>query len=379
MNRISASSSSVELKGLSKFYANSTAPAVADVNLHIAPGEFVTLLGPSGSGKSTTLGMVAGFTKVSAGSILLDGSDVSLVPANKRNLGMVFQSYSLFPHMTVGENVEFPLRQRKIPRAERIRLVKEMLTRVQLGSFGDRSPQQLSGGQQQRVALARALVFNPGVLLLDEPFGALDKRLREAMQMELSTLHRELGTTCIFVTHDQDEALAMSDRIAVFSEGRIEQVGSPRELYENPASLFVAEFLGDSTIFHGRVGADGRSIETPRLGVFAAPNVSGDMAPGDSAALVVRPEKLRLSQLGQTAHGNQVPGEVVQVVYRGAVESVLVAVAPNTVVTAHQAGGHFPAQVGDQVSVVWDGSEGVLVRAGGEPGVAATHLAAVVD
>src|SRR5262245_37019038 len=247
----------IELVGLCKRFAPRGPLVVAHVGIDVAPGEFVTLLGPSGSGKTTTLNMIAGFTEVTSGDIRLAGRDISLLPPHRRNFGMVFQNYALFPHMTVAQNVAFPLRERKVPKAEIERRVGEVLELVDLGGLGGRRPDALSGGQQQRVALARAVVFSPSVLLLDEPLSALDRKLRQTLQQEIKRLHQELGLTFVFVTHDQDEAMALSDRIAVFNSGRIERVGSPADLYRDPGTRFVARFLGESNLFDGRLRTDG--------------------------------------------------------------------------------------------------------------------------
>ncbi|MBB5081824.1 ABC transporter ATP-binding protein [Nonomuraea endophytica] len=236
----------VDVRAVTKRYPGSL--ALDEVSLHVAAGEFMTLLGSSGSGKSTLLNVVAGFTEPTSGSVLVDDADITGVPPHRRELGMVFQHYALFPHMNVFENVAFPLRRRKVRGAELRRRVGDALEVVELGALGERRPAQLSGGQQQRVALARAIVFQPRVLLMDEPLGALDKRLREQLQLEIKRLHRELGITFVFVTHDQEEALTMSDRVALLREGRIVQVGTPQELYETPASRYVAEFLGESNL-----------------------------------------------------------------------------------------------------------------------------------
>lgn len=253
----SRTGAAVRLHGLTKRYAGRA--AVDEVSLDIEVGEFMTFLGPSGSGKTTTLNMIAGFTRATEGSITVDDTNVADLPPHRRDLGMVFQHYALFPHMSVAKNVAFPLEQRKVSKPEIARRVTEALRMVQLDSMADRLPSGLSGGQQQRVALARAVVFNPRVLLMDEPLGALDKKLREQLQTEISRMHRELGITFVFVTHDQEEALALSDRIAVFNDGRIEQVGTPEELYERPATLFVAQFLGESNVFPGRCTTPGCS------------------------------------------------------------------------------------------------------------------------
>ncbi len=224
--------------------------AVRGISLSVGAGEFLTLLGPSGSGKTTTLMMIAGFETPTAGDIAIDGRSVVTLPPHKRHIGMVFQNYALFPHMTVAENIGFPLRQRGVDRVTRARLVAESLELVRLPGYQQRYPRQLSGGQQQRVALARAIVFRPRLLLMDEPLGALDKQLREGLQLEMRRLHADLGITFIYVTHDQEEALTMSDRIAVMNEGRIAQIGTPENLYDRPCDRFVASFIGEFELFH---------------------------------------------------------------------------------------------------------------------------------
>ena len=248
-----AAAHSLTLRGISKHYV--AVRAVDDVDLVVPRGEFLTLLGPSGSGKTTILMMIAGFVHPTSGDILLDDREITHLPPEKRNFGMVFQGYALFPHMTVEQNVGFPLKVRRMGRAEAEPLISDVLDLVQLAHLRDRLPRQLSGGQQQRVALARALVFSPDILLLDEPLGALDKKLRTEVQIELKDLHRRVGTTFLYVTHDQEEALSMSDRIAIVRDGKFVQMGRPDELYERPASRFVADFLGKSNFFTGRRGA----------------------------------------------------------------------------------------------------------------------------
>ncbi|EXG81638.1 ABC transporter ATP-binding protein [Cryptosporangium arvum] len=256
---ISARGGRVELVDLRKTYGGNT--AVDSIDLEIEPGEFITLLGPSGSGKTTTLNMIVGFTEPTSGHVRLNGQDITRTPPNKRDFGMVFQNYALFPHLTVAQNVSFPLRERKVPAGEITRRVGEALALVDLTGLDDRRPHELSGGQQQRVALARAVVFSPSVLLLDEPLSALDRKLRQSLQREIKRLHDELGLTFVFVTHDQDEAMTLSDRIAIFDQGRIVALGTPAELYHRPPTRFVARFLGESNVF-------GDSIVRPeRLGV----------------------------------------------------------------------------------------------------------------
>ncbi len=246
----------VTFTGVQKTYDGQSL-VVRDLNLEIQKGEFLSLLGPSGSGKTTTLMMLAGFESPTSGDILLDGKAITRTPPHKRNFGMVFQNYALFPHMTVADNIAYPLRVRKLASAEREAKVKRALDMVQMGPMGGRYPSQLSGGQQQRVALARALVFDPQLVLMDEPLGALDKQLREHMQIELKALHRQLGITFVYVTHDQSEALTMSDRVAVFNEGVIQQIDPVDRLYEEPVNRFVAGFVGDNTVLEGQsVGND---------------------------------------------------------------------------------------------------------------------------
>ncbi len=265
--------------------------AVDGVSIDVRRGEFVTFLGPSGSGKTTTLLMIAGFETPTAGVIELDGRDLALSRPYERNIGMVFQNYALFPHMTARHNVTFPLRMRRFPRGEIKVRAEKMLALVGLHKFAERYPRELSGGQQQRVALARGLVFDPDVVLLDEPLGALDKNLREQMQVELKRIHRELGITMIYVTHDQTEAMTMSDRVAVFNQGRIEQIGSPIDVYNRPASRFVAAFIGDSNILAGSI--DPARPGTVDLAGIGAVRVTSADAPAGPVDLLIRPERLR--------------------------------------------------------------------------------------
>src|SRR5690606_37379639 len=245
----------ITLRNVTKDFGQAR-PAVDDVSLVVEPGEFMTLLGPSGSGKTTTLNLIAGFESLTSGTIEIDGVDVGSLPAHKRDLGMLFQNYALFPHMTVAQNIAYPLRARRLPRDEIARLVAEVVALVQLEGREHDHPAQLSGGQQQRVALARAIVFSPKALLLDEPLSALDRNLRGALQGEIRRIHQEVGSTFVFVTHDQEEAMSLSDRIALFRDGRIEQIGTPEQLYGAPESLFTARFLGDSNVFELEVAPD---------------------------------------------------------------------------------------------------------------------------
>jgi putative spermidine/putrescine transport system ATP-binding protein len=293
----------VTFEGVGKTYGGGV-HAVRDLDLSVGRGEFITFLGPSGSGKTTSLMMLAGFETPTSGEIRLDGRALGDVPSYRRNIGMVFQNYALFPHMTVAENIAFPLTVRRRPRAEIATAVKRALDLVQLGGFADRRPAQLSGGQQQRVALARALVFDPPLVLMDEPLGALDRQLREHMQIEIKHIHARLGVTLVYVTHDQGEALTMSDRVAIFREGRLQQVAPPNEVYERPATSFVAQFVGESNQFGGtilEVRGDACSVELD--GGWRAPATLGRTAMvGERTTVSVRPERLRLG-LGATPDG----------------------------------------------------------------------------
>jgi putative spermidine/putrescine transport system ATP-binding protein len=303
--------------------------AVDGVSLEIPSGSFVTFLGPSGSGKTTTLNLIAGFLEPDAGEIFFDGRPVSHTPTHKRHLGMVFQNYALFPHMTVFDNVAFPLRMRaKLGASQLARAVHGTLALVHLAGLEGRYPRQLSGGQQQRVAMARALVSNPRLLLMDEPLGALDKKLRERMQVEMKAIHRTVGTTFLYVTHDQGEALAMSDVIVVMRDGRVEQVGAPRELYEAPASEFVADFLGSANLFAGRVTSRAGDRLTIELGggTLVQARAPGDaIGVGAPVKVLVRPEDVDiLGAAGAVADSEVLRGKVGEVIYLGEMTRVVV-------------------------------------------------------
>jgi spermidine/putrescine transport system ATP-binding protein len=312
----------VQLEGLTKRYG--AFDAVSGIDLDIPPGEFFCLLGPSGCGKTTTLRMIAGFERPSAGRILLDSRDVSNTPPNRRNVNTVFQNYALFSHLTVAENVAFGLRFTRTSKEETRNRVGQALSLVQMEDFRDRKPHQLSGGQQQRVALARALILNPSVLLLDEPLGALDAKLRKTLQVELKALQEQVGVTFVYVTHDQEEALTMADRLAVMSEGRVEQVGTPREVYEEPASSYVADFLGVSNLLDAEaVGEtpDGRCrLRAGDLELLASQGHTSSSGP---VKVVIRPERVRVEAPRKTGE-NRLPGKIERVVYAGPISQLIV-------------------------------------------------------
>ena len=296
---------------------------VRELDLAIQRGEFLTLLGPSGSGKTTTLMMLAGFESPTAGEILLDGKPITRTPPHKRNFGMVFQNYALFPHLTVGQNVAYPLTVRKVPKAEAAQRVVRALGMVRLEGMDARLPSQLSGGQQQRVALARALVFEPQLVLMDEPLGALDKQLREHMQIELKELHRQLGVTFVYVTHDQGEALTMSDRVAVFNDGAIQQIDAVEQMYEAPANRFVASFIGDSTMLRGTVRAAQVDDGNERCGILLTDgrvliglNVNG-AAVGAEVEACIRPERIVVHTRVPSERGNVLQAQVQNIIYFG--------------------------------------------------------------
>jgi putative spermidine/putrescine transport system ATP-binding protein len=351
----------VRLARLSKCFG--AVVALDNVSLDVAAGEFLTLLGPSGSGKTTTMHIVAGFESATSGEVSIGGRPVAHVPPHRRDVGLVFQNYALFPHMTAADNIAFPLSMRKTPRAEVGRLVERALDLVRLGGLGARYPRQLSGGQQQRVALARVLVFNPRVVLMDEPLGALDKKLREDMQLEIKHIQQRLGLTVIYVTHDQEEALVMSDRIAVMRVGRLEQVGSPDDLYERPASRFVAEFIGESNVLAGTVTA-AASADTA-LALAGGATVRGPAVPGarpgDGAMLVVRPERMLF--IDDAPEGwNRLAGTVDEVIYVGETTKYVVTAGEETLRVKQQNRVGVPRyKVGDRVSIGWTVAEGSIL------------------
>ena len=322
----------VKLIDLVKRFADVT--AVAGINLEMQPGEFFSLLGPSGCGKTTTLRLIAGFERPDEGQILLDDADMAQVPPHKRNVNTVFQNYALFPHLNVFDNVAFGLRYKDVGKQEIKQKVGDSLALVRLVGMQKRRPSQLSGGQQQRVALARALILNPAVLLLDEPLGALDAKLRKALQIELKALQEEVGITFIYVTHDQEEALTMSDRLAVMSDGRVEQVGTPNEVYEEPRTTYVADFLGVSNLMDARAeGPGGNGRCKVRLGDFQLMAGQGESDARGEVRIVIRPERVGLEAQG-AAGENRVPGMVERVVYVGSILQVIVHLAPGQTLQA---------------------------------------------
>jgi putative spermidine/putrescine transport system ATP-binding protein len=344
----------IDLRGVTKRYGAER--VVDDVSLAIQPGEFFSLLGPSGSGKTTTLMMIAGFAGVDEGAIAVDGADISGMQPQHRGFGMVFQNYAIFPHLNVFENVAFPLRARRQPEAAVRERVTWALDLVQLGAFADRFARQLSGGQQQRVAIARAIVFEPRIVLMDEPLGALDKNLRYDMQVEIKEIQRRLGMTVVYVTHDQEEAMNMSDRIAIMNRGRIEQVGMPSEVYERPSNAFVGRFLGEANILDGTIdGLEGDCATLRVGGLVLLARVRDAVTVGSRASLFVRPERvaIRLPGAGERS-GNRVEGRVRRVSFLGNIVRYLVEAAPSThVMVDVQNDGRPPLAVDTAVALGW--------------------------
>ncbi len=343
--------------------------AVDKISLDVQQGEFLTLLGPSGSGKTTTLNMIAGFEIPSSGQILLKDRDITSVPPNNRGIGMVFQNYALFPHMTVFDNIAFPLRMRKVPLQEIRERTGEVLDLVELPGFEKRYPNQLSGGQQQRIALARALVFRPDILLMDEPLGALDKKLRDHMKLEIKHLQESLHITVIYVTHDQEEALTMSDRIAIMNNGRIVQLDDPVTLYEAPANLFVADFIGESNFLEGEVA----EIKTEGVCVAAKQGLMvwveklPGLGPGEDATVAVRPEKIHIfpeqARLPEEIV-NHFPGRIEEVIYVGEanVYRVVLEGGLTLKVKVQSAGTTARYKKGDKVVAGWQVSHGLPLK-----------------
>ncbi|MFT2215634.1 ABC transporter ATP-binding protein [Rhizobium giardinii] len=330
---------------------------VKRLNLDIRKGEFLTMLGPSGSGKTTSLMMLAGFEMPTSGAIILDGKPIENLPPHRRNIGVVFQNYALFPNMTVGENVAFPLQMRNVSKADQKDQVRSALDMVQMGQFTNRRPAQLSGGQQQRIALARALVFKPSLVLMDEPLGALDKQLREHMQLEIKHLHEQLGISIVYVTHDQSEALTMSDRIAIFNDGIVQQLGSPTDIYENPSNPFVARFIGDNNALFGKVHSVQGAVCHVRLDggeQVVRAKASSSLRPGARITLSIRPERIHIDAKGD--NDNVAAAVVEEVIYLGDHVRVRVsALGSNDIVIKVPNGSlHSSAMTkGKKVSIGW--------------------------
>ena len=353
----------IQLENLSKYYGE--VGANQDINLDISPGEFLTFLGPSGSGKTTTLMMIAGFVVPSSGDIQISGNSIVQVPVHKRNIGMVFQNYALFPHLSVAKNIAFPLEMRGMPKNEIETRVTHALELVRLDSFGERRPKQLSGGQQQRVALARALVFNPNVLLLDEPLGALDAKLREEMKIEIKQLHHNIGATILFVTHDQEEALTLSDRIAVFNAGEIVQIGTPDELYHQPSNRFVADFIGETNLITGKV----KSVDAQKCRIILnddleiTGNLREEMKPPKSwATFTLRLEKITVGDLAEKCT-NYLSGTVTQFLFIGDSTKYLINLAPGWDIKVKLPETGTPRHgIGTKVKVGWNENDMLLVE-----------------
>jgi putative spermidine/putrescine transport system ATP-binding protein len=345
----------LHVEGVSKAYG--AAVALKSLELKVHAGELLALLGPSGSGKTTLLQIICGLTEPSGGRLIIDGRDETDNPANKRDVGVVFQNYALFPHLTVRENVSFPLQMRRMPAAALRGKVDAALAMVGLSGLDGRFPAELSGGQQQRVALARCLVYQPSLVLMDEPLSALDRKLRDDMRIEIKRLHRETGATIIFVTHDQEEALALADRICLMNEGRIEQLGTPEDIYERPRNAFVADFIGISNIMRGRIERPDRI----RIADGVLPLPAGCEAPtGESGALVIRPEKIVFCAAAEAL----LSGCVEERIYAGSETKLLIRLPSGAVMTVRRQAGSPPVAIGKCVSMRWDKDEARLLEGG---------------
>lgn len=352
-----ARAAEIGVEGLSKLYGSFA--ALDNVSLTIGRGEFLTLLGPSGSGKSTFLMTVAGFEDASSGRITMDGTEITRLPAERRGFGMMFQGYALFPHMTVADNIAFPLKIRKTPSHEIKARVSELVSLVGLDGHADKRPAALSGGQQQRVALARALSARPPVMLMDEPFSALDKNLRNQMQDEMKRLHQETGTTFVFVTHDQSEAMALSSRVAIFDKGKLQQVAPPREIYEHPASRFVAEFLGEINMLSVEGLARNGQGTTGRIGG----QTFHSSAPGEGATLALRPEQMRLVTSAPQEDGNSFNVRLISLTYQGADTRLLLQGPDGAVLTVLAPSADLPESLspGAELWLEWDADQGIFL------------------
>ncbi|MET4128885.1 ABC transporter ATP-binding protein [Roseovarius sp. MBR-6] len=356
MASTSARDAFVEFERVQKSYDGETL-VVKDLNLSIPKGEFLTMLGPSGSGKTTCLMMLAGFETATHGDIRLDGRPINHIPPHKRGIGMVFQNYALFPHMTIAENLSFPLEVRGMGKSEREGKIRRALDMVEMGAFGNRRPAQLSGGQQQRVALARALVFEPELVLMDEPLGALDKQLREKMQFEITHLAHNLGITTVYVTHDQTEALTMSDRVAVFNDGKIQQIAPPDELYESPQNSFVAQFIGENNTLEG-------TVKEIKGGVALVELDNGDLIdakpvnverPGDRTLISIRPERVEFNRERLKAGVHTLKAEVLEFIYMGDIFRTRLKVAgrDDFIIKTRNAPDQRRLQPGEEIEIGW--------------------------
>ncbi|CAO3408375.1 ABC transporter ATP-binding protein [Azospirillum largimobile] len=360
------SSSSLSVQGLAKRYGDFV--ALAPTDLVVADGEFLTLLGPSGSGKTTLLSLLAGLVPPDEGSVRIGSQDVTYAPPYERDIGVVFQNYALFPHMTIEENIAFPLKMRKVGAADAKRRAREALEMVHLPHIAGRYPRELSGGQQQRVALARCMVYKPSIILMDEPLGALDKKLREHMQLEIKRLHREMGTTVVYVTHDQEEAMTMSDRICLMNAGRIEQLGTPADLYFRPRSLFVADFLGESNILPAALRSrSGDEVEIG-LGTQGIPGRAlangNDLPPGTEVRVMVRPQNLTVARGAGTGAGG-LQGRVSEVMVTGSLTKVymepLDGKLPPLVAAFPTRNETDAVRIDDVLTLSWSGRDAVVI------------------
>jgi putative spermidine/putrescine transport system ATP-binding protein len=355
----------LSIRDAAKSYGSVT--ALVGTSLDLREGEFLTLLGPSGSGKTTLLMIVAGLVQPNSGEVWIDGKLATYAPPNKRDIGVVFQNYALFPHLSIRENIAFPLRMRRIPEAQITSEVARILEIVRLSHVAERLPRELSGGQQQRIALARCMVYGPSIILMDEPLGALDRKLRDQMQMEIKDLHSRLGITVLYVTHDQDEAMVMSDRICLMNHGKIEQIGTPQDLYFRPRNLFVADFLGESNILDGEVVETGDVVVARLRG---GPEIrarmdkaAGAIEPGEAVKLVIRPESLRLLRPGEQAE-NILTGTFKETVFVGGMSRLFVTLTGGFLLSAKQLadGGATAPMPGSEVRLGWDIAQTVLLR-----------------
>jgi putative spermidine/putrescine transport system ATP-binding protein len=356
-------SSSVKISGLTKRYGDFV--ALAPTELEVAAGEFLTLLGPSGSGKTTLLSLIAGLATPDGGQLLINGKDVTYGAPYERDIGMVFQNYALFPHMTVAENIAFPLKMRKIDAATAKKRALEVLDLVRLPQVAQRYPKELSGGQQQRIALARCLVYKPAIVLMDEPLGALDKKLRDQMQLEIKRIHRELGTTIIYVTHDQEEAMTMSDRICLMNQGGIEQLGTPSDLYFRPRTLFVADFLGESNLLEGtvqNVDGDEAQVNLAQGGGRARATMFAPLAAGSKVRVMVRPQNISVRAAG--AEFNAVSGKVLDSMITGSLTKLYVtspAGGEPLVLCYPTSAGDARHAIGDDITLHWNRGDAVAL------------------